>query len=163
MLSTAAMVLAAVTSTVAASTWDQAACDPQADLAACTLPVEAPAPPPPVAPAVIDCHDPGMSVWVAEMIGSCDAPKTHPVTRPHAASIRAKRPQPLPQHPGSTLIGDRDASPATTASRSVDDDARAVLPARRIEPPRAGVPLALAHALPAGRVVTTRLERPPRA
>src|SRR3954452_15793849 len=68
-----------------ASTYDEVACarpleegaQEQAlvdDVGDCRVPVVA------AAPAIIDCNDPGVSIWVGEMIGSCDMPRPIPPT-----------------------------------------------------------------------------------
>ncbi len=74
MLWAAPFVLAGLTATAPvapASTYDQAACDEES-----APPVVEPGKCLPVDPVVvIDCDDPGMTPWVAEMIGSCDMPR----------------------------------------------------------------------------------------
>jgi hypothetical protein len=134
MLWAPALVLMTVASPVTASrplasTYDEAACPPTSDV-----------PPPPqedevapgacseqplvVAPAIVDCNDPGMSPWLEEMIGSCDMPRPAPplqgaptvVRSPHGSS-------------GTTRVCDglhcsRDTTPLRSAPRPDDDGAQ---------------------------------------
>lgn len=82
-----------------ASTYEEAACPPVAAAGdepvveepgrACSEPIVVA-----VAPAIIDCNDPGMSPWVEEMIGSCDMPRPAPPTQAIPTVVRWPRGSP---------------------------------------------------------------------
>jgi len=153
---------AASNSRAPASTYDQAACDEQDEVAP---PVEEPGvcaeAAKPAAPTVIDCNDPGMSVWLAEMIGSCDMPRPSPL---------GLRPQAIAPARGAVQVRScdalgcaRDAIPIRQGGSS-DDDRPSALTLRLTLPRFATstliVPLRQRR-LPAPH--PDRLERPPRA
>ena len=146
-----------------ASTYDDAACA-AAEWSLTPEPLEtdcrAPAPVPPTAPpAVIDCNVQNDSSFLAEMIGSCDMPRSSS-TAP--ALVRApSAPAPLRFCDGINCVN--DSSPLRPASRADHRDQ-----------PLASAHLTLAHrgefsrltlasqAAPPSRHAP-RIERPPRA
>jgi hypothetical protein len=146
----------------AASTYDEAACaDGEADPPAPAADDDNCSEPPAVAvvPAVIDCNDARASLWVAEMIGSCDMP------RPSAPTAAVGRARDLPdaQRICDGIRCRHESLPLRAGARNLDDS-----------PPWVATRVPLRHFLVESRlVVTTRLgrsqayraplERPPRS
>jgi hypothetical protein len=143
-----------------ASTYDEAACsdteiarvEPRADETDCS---EAP---PPV-PTVIDCNDARASLWMAEMIGSCDMPRASGPTLP----------------PTLNAVG-RGAARVCTGERCGYEQLPLRAPLRNLDDGSPTVPSAIAfpfHAAIArlddplvrrtSQIEESGLERPPRA
>ena len=112
-----------------ASTYDEAACadaarpdDVNTDDTNCSEP------PPAAVPAVLDCNDARVSLWLGEMIGSCDMPRPQPPTGGPAA-VRAAGPN------GDRLCSDGhcglEAAPLRAAPRLFDDTTVALAPGLR--------------------------------
>src|SRR3954447_7624424 len=82
-----------------ASTYDEAACARPSpsdgggvpDALAADVVGNCSEPAPVAAPAIIDCNDPGVSVWVGEMIGSCDMPRPVSPTQVQPTAVRSGR------------------------------------------------------------------------
>lgn len=173
MLWVATWMVASVTSALpTASTYDQAACaeslSAELQPAAPALDADDPrdcrpqaAQPIPTVPTVIDCNDPGMSHWVADMIGSCDMPRPAPPTAGAPAAVKGARDGIARVTTG--LRGADDLPPVRAPSRAANDDVPALsaFTALRYVP----ISTALCPALlpPATRLHESRLERPPRA
>jgi hypothetical protein len=169
-------VLSAVVSLLAAnglpaSTYDEAACEAAGQMHAaapaildeddgglerdCSLERVPPA------PAVIDCNDVRASIWVQEMIGTCDMPRPAPPTGATVAVVHN------PTTPGVAriCIGSctRDSYPLRSAPRAGDDWPPLIGAATEMTPLFASSPLAeRARALPS-QTDGDGLERPPRA
>jgi hypothetical protein len=162
-----AVAVAPATGAPAASTWDEAACDDAAPApAAPRLDADAEPdcsePPVPIAPAVIDCNDARVSLWVGEMIGSCDMPR---VSAPSAA---LRTPDGSGTGTGPRLCDGirchHDSTPLRPAARVLDDGGVGILArAAAPEAPRDGVALASAFLLRHSQAGRDRLDRPPRA
>jgi hypothetical protein len=96
MLAFAPLLLAAATSAAPLSTWDQAACDADEEA---PLTVAIPLPPEPgdcyeesaPLPTVLDCNDPGLDLYLAGMIGSCDMPRPPSPAEPRPPAVRSGR------------------------------------------------------------------------
>lgn len=149
------------------STYDEAACALSdkdagtgvpalaADGGKCTEPQ---APAAPAVPAVIDCNDPDASVWVGDMIGSCDMPS--PTPQPTLA-VRA-------HDDGSSrscsgiFCGD-DAPPLSAAPTLASDGQPFVVSQLRIGHIVCASPIALRLERTPEELAPPRLERPPRA
>ena len=144
-----------------ASTYDEAACSDAAQAAREVNPpdpdVNCSEPPPPV-PAVLDCNDARVSLWLGDMIGSCDMPKpqmpgTVPVVRAGSGSEQRLC------RDGHCGV---DAVPIRPAGRSLDE-----LPLLGNAGPSdiifVSTPLDLQLMLPSSQDHGRRLERPPRA
>jgi hypothetical protein len=159
------LLLAGVTATTPppsfggpASTYDEAACDEELVVA------------PPVEPGhceqaepvmIVDCDDPGMTPWVAEMIGSCEMPRMNPPGyKPDA--IKPARGAPMFRVQCGVACG-HDQTPIRPGGFGSDDhppalsgaiDFRHVLAASGANEPVFSIPLS---------PPPQRLERPPRA
>jgi hypothetical protein len=118
------------------------------------------APPAPV-PAVLDCNDARVSLWLGEMIGSCDMPRPQPPTG-GPASLHAGTPSGEPRLCNDGHCG-VDATPIRPAVRLFDD----LTPA--LSNLNAAIPAFLACSvvddltLGCSQLCGRRLERPPRS
>jgi hypothetical protein len=122
-----ALVLMTAVSSVAptrplASTYDEAACPPIA-AAADPVPADCSDPVVVVAPAIVDCNDPGMSPWVEEMIGSCDMPRPAPPNQGAPTVVRGTRGS-ATSRVCDGLHCSHDTTPLRSAPRSDDDGAQ---------------------------------------
>jgi hypothetical protein len=159
MLWAAPLLLAGVTATHPvgpASTYDEAACDEETVVA------------PPVVEkceeaepvVVIDCDDPGMTPWVAEMIGSCEMPRALPPGfKP--ATVKAARTAWTARTQGGLTCGN-DCAPIRPGAFGSDEN-----------PPALAMTIDLKHVLGVSQAPHSlwmlplspppqRLERPPR-
>jgi hypothetical protein len=143
-----------------ASTYDEAACDPS-DSGEC-----AEAPPAddplslPAAPAVLDCNDARLDLYIAEMIGSCDMPRPAP---PNTAAPTVTPAAPTGPHRICDGLCAHDSNPMRPAPRTTDNSpplAGTATPA--LAPPRASS-LQTTDEIVRLTLFSSRLERPPRA
>jgi hypothetical protein len=165
MLSAASLLLMTVAATTPSpgdarfSSYEDAACNDSTDKAPAdevASPTEVDCSLPPV-PAVIDCNDERTSVWVADMIGSCDMPRP---SLPGASSIRSGQPG-APRYCDG-LRCTHDPMPLRAAARAVDDGASLVFTVDTLPLFLHASPLDEgAQRCPPSRV-GPRLERPPR-
>ncbi len=154
-----------------ASTYDEAACDEALfdDNNSVSL-VDSPAygddsdgadchkPSPP--PAFLDCNDPLASVWIGDMIGTCDMPKSASPFARLPARLRAERPT-LPQHPHSTVGTADDHAPLGIWSHPGSPDP-ALVSATSFVHSEARLPLGIATTEDPRSPTSPRLDRPPR-
>lgn len=138
-----------------ASTYDQAACDPS-DSGECA---DDEAPAFPAAPAVLDCNDARLSVYIAEMIGSCDMP--HPAPLAKTASLR-KANAPAPARVCDGLCAP-DSQPIRPAPRGTDDGSPLAGTLAALTLPSPASALHVASTVQRDRIIASRLDRPPRA
>jgi hypothetical protein len=169
------LVLASLTAVISppagpvASTYDEAACAEAAREPQRAHPVavadgaeeqNCSEPPASAVPAVIDCNDQRASLWVGDMIGSCDMPRPS-LPSPIMVVVR-------PAGPSGRRICDGfrcayDAHPLRPASRASDEGARLTLGAARFVHYLVASPLVeVAQTVPK-EARGDRLERPPRA
>jgi hypothetical protein len=171
MVAGAPLLLAALAS-APVSTYEQPVCDARTSLSEEELSFDAPIElaggepadqsvgeaddcAPEALPPVVDCNDERMSVWVQEMIGSCDMPRS-------AAALRAA---PRPDRPAAACDGSgcgSDRTPVRAAVRAADPsqslDATAIAFALHVP----SVRIALAEPARLRSAPSPRLERPPR-
>jgi|GEM_PF-3435414 len=156
-----------------ASTYDEAACD-EADLSvslvdaadAVVMPAygddsdhsdcHKPSPP----PAFLDCNDPLASVWVGDMIGTCDMPKSASPMARMPARFRAERPT-LPLHHHSSVGTSDDHAPLGVSSYAGHSDP-ALLTEVRFVHSESRLPLGTATENALICPTAPRLDRPPR-
>jgi hypothetical protein len=109
------------------------------------------------APAVIDCNDARMSVWVAEMIGSCDMPR---------GGDRIVAIQPVEGRSQNRLCDglhcSREAPPLRAASRDDGGGTPCLFVRRSMHPDLQATPLTPDDEVSPAEVPSRRLERPPR-
>jgi hypothetical protein len=113
-------------------------------------------------PAVVDCNDARASIWVHEMIGTCDMPAVFP----HAA-LRAPLPRERGREPAALCEGpscSRDAVPLRSAQPGSSGQSWMTLELDHAPPPPAPGRCALpeSEALPPSAPLRLRL-RPPMA
>jgi hypothetical protein len=139
-----------------ASTYDEAACA-EAQAEGDVADNEVNCSEPPALPAVLDCNDARASLWLGEMIGSCEQTRPLPGTAMKAAGGGETR-----QCRDGRRCG-VDSAPLRAAARFFDDSIPAL--------PRAGnaflshdsTPLPVEAARRLARLDGKRLERPPRS
>ena len=146
------------------STYDEAACaltDKDAGTGAPALAEDGgrcTEPQPAATPTVIDCNDPDFSVWVGDMIGSCDMPgPSNPAPVP---AVRARDDGPL--HVCDGLFCGDDTSPMRAAAPSVGDGQPFVLPRLPIHHLLESAPLSVRGEPMPEELTRPRLDRPPR-
>ncbi len=152
----------------AASTYDEAACaEAQAERTARAGSNDDDGDPdincseaPPAIPAVLDCNDARVSVWLGEMIGSCDMPRPQPLAAGMAA-VRAGGSNGEPRLCNDGHCG-VDATPIRPAARLFHD----LTPGLGNHGPAAhflsSSPLSRRAPIFLARLDGKRLERPPR-
>ncbi len=158
---------AATPASLNASTYDEAACADAEPSALVTLapPVtdgrdgsidcsEAPAPA--TLPVVLDCNDERASVFVAEMIGSCDMPKTSNVA---PAILKAASSQKL----CSGFNCNYDSNPLRAAARALDSTQTIGACAPSFEISLSASPLVERTERALVSTPPVRIDRPPRA
>jgi hypothetical protein len=146
-----------------ASTYDEAACTEAEKAQAALLPMRDADPeincsePPPPVPAVLDCNDARVSLWLGDMIGSCDMPKSQLPGAVAAVRAGSGSEQRLCRD-GHCGV---DSVPIRAAGRSLDELPLAVN--------TSSTPLVLVSTsfelqlmLPSSQEDGRRLERPPR-
>ena len=110
----------------------------------------------PVAPPVIECSDPRASLWVQEMIGSCDMPRS----ASYGAPAR-------PAHDHKSICRgsgcERDALPLRAAARPDDGSSSLLCRDHGLTVPLQSTPVAASGPRRLRSTVPPRLERPPRA
>jgi len=116
-----------------------------------------PAPP----PAFLDCNDPLASVWVGDMIGTCDMPKSASPLARLPARLRAERPT-LPQHRHSTVGTADDHAPLGLWSHPGGPDP-ALLSSTSFVHSQSRLPLGTPTTEDHLSPTAPRLDRPPRA
>jgi hypothetical protein len=117
---------------------------------------------PVAAPVIIDCNDPGVSVWVGEMIGSCDMPRPATPTQVVPTAVRAAG-RSAPARVCDGFRCSHESTPLRSAWR-VDDDAAFATGSRLdlgVWP--ASQPVTVDALLAPDEVEQPRLERPPRS
>jgi hypothetical protein len=87
-LATALSAASALPTAKVASTYDEAACA-ESEKARDDSEINCSEPEP--VPAVLDCNDARISLWLGEMIGSCDMPRSSPSLRPARGEERICR------------------------------------------------------------------------
>ncbi len=116
---------------------------------------------PPAMPAVLDCNDERMSRFVGEMIGSCDMPKLSPLGAPQA--VRA----PGGSVPGARLCDgvhcSRDSFPIRAAARAPDEGRPLAASRFALALHFVSSPLCARAELRLQSITGPRLERPPRS
>lgn len=141
-----------------ASTYEEAACD-ASDGGECAPSTIEPSLSAPTLPSILDCNDARLSVWMQEMIGSCDMPRP-PLPNAHVATLRTGNGQ------SASRISDgltRQSPPMRSAPRASDETPPLVGSLRLTTPPIPSAPtLPIDFAAPANPP-GSRLERPPRA
>ena len=175
MLAVGPLVLALLTSATpapVASTYDQAACAgdalhdsdradaPDADEIASASPADCETPAP---PAIIDCNDPGMSPWVADMIGSCDMPKPPLPKAVPPTTVHGANDGPGMQRLCDGLHCNHESYPLRAASTTSSDGNALALSRVGFLHHVTASPLALDGELEPPEAPRSRLERPPRA
>jgi hypothetical protein len=141
-----------------ASTYDEAACSEAEKVRPADDDVNCSEPEP--VPAVLDCNDARVSVWLGDMIGSCDMPKsqlpgTLPVVR--AAGPGADQRLCRDGHCGV------DAVPIRPVARTLDDFTPILGAANLARPIFQATDCPLRTVLRRSQHGAERLERPPRA
>jgi hypothetical protein len=109
----------------------------------------------PAVPAVIDCNDARMTVWVGEMIGSCDMPKGDRTILQRAGSRSQDR-----LCEGFQCA--REAPPLRAASREDGGSGPGLVTCLPMLPDPQMAPLASGGPKSPEEVPSPRLERPPR-
>lgn len=148
----------AVAPAAMASTYDEAACDPS-DGGECADDADA-IELAPAAPAILDCNDPHLSVYIAEMIGSCDMP--HPSPGVKTASLRKAANGPAPTRICDGLCAS-DAQPLRSTPRSTDDPPPLLGTVAALSLPGLYSALHVPSRVQRHRIFASRLDRPPRA
>lgn len=114
------------------------------------------------APAVIDCNDPGMSVWVAEMIGSCDMPRPPSPAQVRPGAVRPAR-EPVANRSCDTFRCGAASTPLNITARALDDDLPALLTRATLPDSEGESRVVEERPLSPADLGRARLERPPRA
>jgi hypothetical protein len=166
MLAFAPLLLAAATSAhPPLSTWDQAACDADEEVQL-TVAIPVPAEPEDCSdesaglPAVLDCNDPGLELYLAGMIGSCDMPRAPSPDEPGPPALRSGRGAAPPT--SCDLLGCR-TDEATLGGGGTGDDRTPALAARIVlDDHLCSTPLHARADELIDHPLRRRLERPPR-
>jgi hypothetical protein len=117
---------------------------------------------PPAPPVIIDCNDPGVSVWVGEMIGSCDMPRPVPPTQAAPTAVRSAGRSSHSRVSDGWHASHDSSTPVRSASRVDDDAAFAAVSWLSVGFWPAFTNVTFDSALAPDQAERPRLERPPR-